>query len=299
MSAADVAVKAYPLLEYEDFKILLAIESGMSKYAFIPVEFIEKTSNLPPKRVAYRLSKLHSLGLIRRWSGSYTGYTLKTAGLDCLAIDALVKANLLEAFGKSLGVGKEADVYDALTPEGKRVAVKFHRLGRSFKQSKKLRSYASEYTTSWFQQSIKAAKREYKALKLVYPVGVAVPEPLGRNRHVIVMGMIEGEELYKFTWLPNPKKTLKEILDNIRISYLKAGVIHGDLSEFNVIVKPNWKILIIDWPQYVDSFHPNAKFLLERDIKNILKFFERKFKLTLELNEVLSYVVGETEYIKL
>jgi hypothetical protein len=40
------------------------------------------------------------------------------------------EANILEAFGKSLGIGKEADVYDALTPRNERVAVKFHRLGR-------------------------------------------------------------------------------------------------------------------------------------------------------------------------
>ena len=53
------------------------------------------------------------------------------------------------AFGKSLGVGKESDVYDALAPSEKRVALKFHRLGRtSFKKTKIKRNYTSEYNYS-------------------------------------------------------------------------------------------------------------------------------------------------------
>jgi len=75
---------------------------------------------------------------------------------------------VLEAFGKPLGVGKEADVYDALTPTGQRVAVKFHRLGRtSFKQTKRKRGYViNAYSPDYHHRSQIAAKKEYEALKI-------------------------------------------------------------------------------------------------------------------------------------
>ncbi|MCK4313158.1 hypothetical protein KAW04_00165, partial [Candidatus Bathyarchaeota archaeon] len=79
---------------------------------------------------------------------------------------------------------------------------------------------------------------------------------------------------------------------SVRKAYLNAGVIHADLSEYNVILKPNMHILIIDWPQYVTKKHPNAQQLLTRDVKNILRFFKRKHMLQVKLNEALAYVAG-------
>ena len=61
------------------------------------------------------------------------------------------------------------------------------------------------------------------------------------------MGMIEGGELGKYKDVGDPKKVLKEILRNVRKTYLKAHIIHGDLSEYNIILKPDGHILIIDW----------------------------------------------------
>jgi RIO kinase 2 len=77
---------------------------------------------------------------------------------------------------------------------------------------------------------------------------------------------------------------------NIRRTYKNAGVIHADLSEFNIIMQPDWHILIIDWPQFVRKDHPNAEDLLERDIVNVVTFFRRKFKTRLNSNEALDYV---------
>ena len=213
-------------------------------------------------------------------------------GYDCLAINALVKSGVLEAFGKPLGVGKEADVYDALNPKGERIAVKFHRLGRiSFRQTMRKRGYTTEHA-SWLFQSRLAAEKEFQALKLVFPHGVAVPEPISQNRHVVAMGMIEGAELAEWKEISKPEKVLKEILRNVRKAYLKVGVIHADLSEYNVILKPDMHILIIDWPQYVTMTHPNAKQFLTRDIKNILQYFKRKYMLKVKLKEALAYVTG-------
>lgn len=271
--------------------MLQVIEAAMATREFVPREQVAKYSKLDLKRdTDYRLRRLDKLGLIY---STQAGYTINYAGYDCLAINALMKAGIIEAFGKPLGVGKEADVYDALNPRGDRVAVKFHRLGRiSFRQTMRKRGYAKQHT-SWLFQSRLAAEKEYKALKLVFPHGVAVPEPICQNRHVVVMGMIDGVELAKCRQLDEPEKMLAEILDNLRKTYLAAGIVHGDLSEYNIIAKPDNHILIIDWPQYVPKTHPNATQLLTRDVQNVLRYFQRKHKLSWKLEESLEYVTGQ------
>jgi len=294
MSSAEVAVQVFRKLENEDLRVLQVIESAMSRHKFAPKEIIAKFTKFSLEETNFRLNRLNKLRLIRQTRGPYVGYTLNYAGYDCLAINALVKANVLEAFGKPLGVGKEADVYDALNPKGERIAVKFHRLGRiSFRQTIRKRGYTTE-RSGWLFQSRLAAEKELQALKLVFPKGIAVPEPISQNRHVVVMGMLEGAELAEWKEIPNPERVLKEILRNVRKAYIKAGVIHADLSEYNVILKPNMHILIIDWPQYVKRDHPNAQQLLTRDVKNILRYFERKYMLKVKLKEAVAYVTGKS-----
>ena len=293
MSSAEVAVEVFRKLESEDFRILNIIESAMSKREFVPTEQIQKYAKLPMDRIQFTLGKLNKLGLTYRSKGAYEGHKLNYAGYDSLAINALVKAGIIDSFGKSLGVGKEADVFDALNSKGNRIAVKFHRLGRtSFRQTRRKRGYIREHST-WLFQSHLAAEKEFQAMQLVYKNGVSVPEPISQNRHVIAMGMIEGGELSKYKDVGDPKKVLKEILRNIKKTYLKAHIIHGDLSEYNIILKPDGHILIIDWPQAVNSDHANAKDLLERDLKNVLTSFERKFKLALPMQDVYDYVTGK------
>jgi RIO kinase 2 len=294
VSSAEVAVKVFRQLESEDFRILNIIESAMSKREFVPIEQIQKYAKLPMDRIDFTLGNLNKLGLIYRTKGAYVGYTLNYAGYDCLAINTLVKAGVIDSFGQTLGVGKEADVYDALSPDGKRVAVKFHRLGRiSFRQTRRKRGYIREHS-SWLFQSHVSAEKEFQAMQLVYKNSVSVPEPISQNRHVIAMGMIEGAELSKYKEIAKPEKILKEILRNVRKAYLKAHIIHADLSEYNIILKPDGHILIIDWPQYVTADHANAGELLERDLKNVLTFFNRKFNVKVAVEEACDYVTGKT-----
>ena len=299
VSSAEVAVKVFRQLESEDFRILNIIESAMSKREFVPIEQIQKYAKLPMDRIEFTLGKLSKLGLIFRTKGAYVGYTLNYAGYDCLAINTLVKAGIIDSFGKTLGVGKEADVYDALSRDGKRIAVKFHRLGRiSFRQTRRKRGYIREHST-WLFQSHVSAEKEFQAMQLVYKNGVSVPEPISQNRHVIAMGMIEGAELSKYKEVQKPEKILKEILRNVRKTYLKAHIIHADLSDYNIILKPDGHVLIIDWPQYVMNDHANAEELLERDLKNVLTFFNRKFNVKVAIEEACDYVTGKTRSLSI
>jgi RIO kinase 2 len=298
MSSAEIAVQMFRKLDSEDQKILRIIETGMNKHEFVPKEQIAKYAKLPMEKIDYILNKINKLGVIQRTQTSYVGYTLNYAGYDCLAINAFVKAGVLGAFGKPLGVGKEADVFDALDPKDVRVAVKFHRLGRvSFRQTRRKRGYMQD-NAGWLFQSRQAAETEYQGLKIAYEQGVSVPEPIFQNRHAIVMGVIEGAELSKWKEIDTPTSILTEILENVRKAYIEAGIVHADLSEYNIILKPDMHMLIIDWPQFVTKDHPNAQELLERDVKNVLDFFARKYRLKVELEGAYKFVSGKTKTLR-
>ena len=298
MSSADLAVRVFRQLASEDFRVLSIVEAAMSKREFVPREQIQKYAKVPMDRVDFILNKLSKLGLVYRAKGAYVGYTLNYVGYDCLAINAFVKASVISSFGQTIGVGKEADVYTALTSEGEAVAVKFHRLGRiSFRQTRRKRGYLKEHS-AWLFQSHLAAEKEFQALQLAYKYGISVPKPLSNNRHVIVMGILEGGELSKWRKITRPERVLKEVLRNVRKAYLKAHVIHGDLSEYNIILKSDMHVLIIDWPQYVLSDHPNGDELLKRDVQNVLTFFNRRFNVETDFQLACDYVVGKIRNVK-
>jgi RIO kinase 2 len=285
MSAADIAAKILLKLEPEDFQVLEAIEKQTKNYEYLPIDIISNLADIHIETAKHHLKGLQKQKLLFYQSQPYQGYKLTTAALDTLALKALVDENIIERFGNPLGVGKESDVYDALTPEGTQVAMKIHRLGRtSFRDVKRKRDYTSEYlyTPDWHRRSSLAAKREHIALRLLEPYNIAAPKPLARNRHILVMSMIEGSELYRHPTIGNSKAVLEEILENVFLTYQRAQIIHADLSPFNIILQSNQHILIIDWPQSVRTDHPNAEDLLRRDVRNVLKFFKHPQKPTLE-----------------
>ena len=291
MSSAERAARILPELEPKDLRVLQAMELGMMSSEYVPIDQIVKYANLNPREVEFRISALNRRELLYGQPGPYAGYILNYAGYDCLALNALVKADVLEALGRSLGVGKESDVYEALTPGGKRVAVKFHRLGRtSFRETRRKRGYVSgKGRVSWIYQSRLAAEREFEALRLVHQAGVSSPEPLHRNRHVLVMSYIDGYNLVDVDDLDDPEGFLDDILQNVRRA-LSAGVIHTDLSEYNIVVQADGEVLLIDWPQFVHRDHPNAEMLLRRDVGNVLRYFRRKFGVERSLEEALDFV---------
>lgn len=277
------AIKIFKKLEEGDIQLLLELEGASERYEWIPSDRLSIISKMPSQDIEYRLSRLNKFELVKRGVHKYSGYKITPSGYDVLALWDLVEGDVIEAFGKTLGVGKEADIYDALTPDGERMAVKFNRLGLTFDSVKEVRPYEPKH--GWIDASKSAAKREFHALKKLYKA-VEVPKPISYNRHVLVMSLIEGKELADVADIDLPKLVLDEILRNVKEAYRK-GIIHADLSEYNVIIKSNGEILIIDWPQWVPKTHPEADRLLKRDVDNVLKFFRRKFGIERDLKETL------------
>ncbi len=278
----------YRSLLPEEKKILRGVEEGMKTHQWVPVEEIEAFTRLGRKTVEYRLNELVERELIERYIQSYTGYRLKFDGYDILAIDAFVRQDTIEALGEVIGVGKESVVLAAM---GLRpVAIKFHREGRtSFKQVKRSRQHLVDIEIenfSWLYAAKLAAKREYDALELLYPK-VSVPEPIGYNRHAIVMSVVSGVEMAKAN-LVEPEWYLDRTLEEIAKAY-QIGLIHSDLSEFNVMVRDDG-ITIIDWPQYVKAGAKTADEMLARDVGNILTYFERKYRIKRDLQATLEVI---------
>ena len=73
MSTADLAVRVYPELENEDFRVLSMIEAGMAQHEFVPTEQIHKFSKVPMDRIVFTLGKLNKLNLTYRSKTSYDG----------------------------------------------------------------------------------------------------------------------------------------------------------------------------------------------------------------------------------
>lgn len=289
----------YKSLTDEDFKVLYALEKYIDNREYVPLQLLEKYSGLYEEKLQLILIKLHDLNIVKRETVSGNKmYRLTMLGYDMLAIRALARANIIEAIGDKIGVGKESEIYLGLAPGNIQVAVKLLRIGRiSFRQTKRVRIWTREKELSWYKQSKFAAEREFKALKELVNHSSNVPLPLGYNRHAVVIEFIDGVELYKRPLLREPNSVLRQLLDTIAISYHKAQIVHGDLSEYNVLVRRiDEKPFIIDWPQYVYREDPTANELIRRDVYYIVRFFNKVYGTNLDpeiaLSEVLSWKNG-------
>ncbi len=293
----DEALRVFNELDSRDFRILTGIETGMKYFEWVPIEEINKYTRIPFEKLEYKLKKLVRNKLVVRTTQPYEGFQIYFEAYDALALNAFVKRKSISAIGDEIGVGKESVIYEAILPpelaigEPVPVVIKFHREGRtSFKQIKRVRDHLGDREHfSWIYAARLAAQREYGIMTTLYPE-VSMPKPFDHNRHAIVMELAKGSLLSK-TRLLDPQWYLDEILKQIKITY-SLGVIHADLSEYNVFVSEEG-VQLIDWPQYITPEHPHADEILERDVSNILTHFFRKYGIKRELDETIREIKSQ------
>jgi RIO kinase 1 len=140
-------------------------------------------------------------------------------------------------------------------------------------------------------------KKEFRNLSLCKEAGVHVPEPYFFRNNLLAMEFIGDAEnpatpakLLKDVGPPDPKKNFRQIITDMKRMY-SAGLVHGDLSEFNILVHGN-RLVIIDIGQAVLLDHPMAEEFLRRDVGNVVRFF-KKFGIKTEVEEVLQKVKGQ------
>jgi RIO kinase 2 len=277
-------------LKPEELNILRAIENGMKTHEYVAAEDIAAYTGYSEKEVEYRLSNILRLDLIERFAGHYVGYQLKYNGYDILAISSFVRKNTINSLGGIIGVGKESVIIAAIGESGFPLAIKFHREGRTaFKQVKRKREHLVDlHNVSWLYASALAARREFEVLGKLYPI-VSVPRPVDHNRHSIAMSVVDGHELSRAK-IEEPEWYLEEIIKQLELAY-HTGYVHGDFSEYNVMVSENG-VVVIDWPQAVATGSRIAEELLRRDVENILTYFSRKYRIKKDPQEVISKIKG-------
>ncbi|GAB6944964.1 serine/threonine-protein kinase RIO2 [Vulcanisaeta sp. JCM 14467] len=292
-------VDAYDQLDPFDLRVLRVIEIGHRKFEYVPLEIIADWGKKPEELIEKSLKKLNALGMVIRYRGNYTGYRLTFMGYDALALHTLAKRGIIEKVSPTpIGVGKESDVYagDALG-DGK-VVLKFHRLGRtSFRQIRRFRAWIGDRRhITWLYESRLSAHAEYKALVLAYNAGINVPRPITVNRHTVVMAYINGAQLSEVGDVDDPEELFWDIIEGVKKLFTDVGIVHGDLSEFNIMIDlESGEPYIIDWPQWVPRNAPGALDILRRDVTNVVRYFMKRFGLDFDANEVYNYVVGNVE----
>jgi len=172
--------------------------------------------------------------------------------------------------------GKEAAVLEA-EKDGKKVALKVYLRHTGREEARREIVYRLEDAEVRRVERGDAALREFGLLKRAHEAGVRVPEPLDARPGVIVMEYIPGEPLFRAPELPDPRETLSDLLDQVERLAVDAGLVHGDLSAFNVLVTGDGTPYIVDLSEAVKVKEPGAFEALRRDVENLVSFFERKY----------------------
>ena len=207
-------------------------------------------------------------------------------------IEPLVEDGLVDEVLRPLMSGKEAAVYvvrcgDELrcakvykeaNKRGFRQAAEYQE-GRKVRNSRDARAMAkgSKYGRKGQEDAWQNA--EVAALFRLANAGVRVPKPYDFLEGVLLMELVtDGEggvapRLNDVDLLPEDAREFHGFMIQEIVKMLCAGLVHGDLSEFNVLLGPDGPV-IIDLPQAVDAAGNNHAFkMLERDVGNMAAYF--------------------------
>jgi RIO kinase 1 len=210
------------------------------------------------------------------------------------SIEPLVRDGLVDEVIRPLKSGKEAAVYVVLS-EGEVRCAKvykdvnkrgFHKQaqyqeGRKVRNSRQARAMEKNSRFGRQQQEEVWQNAEVDALYRLAAAGVRVPQPYNFVEGVLLMELVTDEhgsaaprlndlELSREQALEYHGLLIKEV-----VRMLCAGIVHGDLSEYNILIDANGPV-IIDLPQAVDAAaNNNAARMLERDVDNLADYFGR------------------------
>jgi len=206
----------------------------------------------------------------------------------------LLDEGLIDSVQRQLMSGKEAMVF-VVTSGGETVCAKVYKEAthRSFRQavdytenrktknSRQARAMAKG--TKFGRQAMEAAwqSAEVDALYRLAAAGVRVPKPINFHEGVLLMELVcdangdAAPRLNDLSFSADEARAHHATLIREVVRMLAAGVVHGDLSEFNILVGADGPV-IIDLPQAVDAAGNNhAAAMLERDVANLRHFFGR------------------------
>lgn len=198
-----------------------------------------------------------------------------------LLIYDMMKDGYFDTLDHPISTGKEAKVFQGYQKDGTPVAVKIMRINTSV--FKKYRKYIEgDYRFKDIPKGRKLiftwAKKEHANLRKMYEAGIRVPKPYGVSNNILVMEYLEHMG-HPAPMLKDVKMTdedvewiYEEVIGYLKKLYNELEFVHGDLSEFNILIS-NSEPYLIDVSQSVPLSHPHAVELFRRDIENIARYF--------------------------
>ncbi|MDN2658256.1 MULTISPECIES: PA4780 family RIO1-like protein kinase [Neptunomonas] len=207
-------------------------------------------------------------------------------------IQPLVDDGIVDEVLHAVLSGKEASVYAVRCGDEVRCAKVYkeaykrsfkkaaqYQEGRKVRNSRRARAMEKHSKFGRDQQEEAWQNAEVNALYALDRAGVRVPKPFGCFNGVLLMEMVTDEDGDVAPRLNDVSMSAEQAIEDhaVMMHYVKlmlcAGLVHGDLSEFNVLVNEGGPV-IIDLPQAVDAAaNNNAEAMLTRDIENITNYY--------------------------
>ncbi len=250
----------------------------------------------------------------RRKMPDRSDYMLKEQKKVEATLDPTTMKHLSKFFNKGIidklehviAVGKESDVYMASSGtseiiKGDYVIVKFFRIETSTFFNMADYIIGDPRFTKMEGRSKSAiidiwCRKEFGNLEIAERAGVKVPKPYMFNRSILAMEFI-GDEGEPAPQLRNYRMDIDEaermrstVMDYVKKMYL-SGLVHGDLSEYNILVKDSVPYLI-DFGQGVVTRHPHAPAFLRRDINNVAAYFKHAYGIDTDVLGEYDSIVG-------
>jgi RIO kinase 1 len=217
-----------------------------------------------------------------------------------MVIYQLLNSGILYEVHGVVNAGKEARVYWGKNKEGKDLAVKIYLTGSAEFKKGMLKYIEGDYRFKGVKHDTRSliftwAQKEFRNLEQASRAKVRVPNPIAVKNNVLVMEFIGKNGVnapsLKEQAPSDPEAVYEVLLTYVERLYRKAELVHGDLSEYNIMM---WKgkPVIFDVAQAVPTSHPMAEFFLRRDLTNLNRFFSRLDVKVLSVDETYKKVVG-------
>jgi RIO kinase 1 len=208
-----------------------------------------------------------------------------------------------------LSTGKEANVYYARGSEGREYAIKIFKTSiLVFKDRDKYVSgefrFRNGYCKSNPRKMVKTwAEKEMRNLRRLNAAGISAPVPHLLKSHVLIMDFLGNEgwcaPRIRDANLTNTELVAcyKSIAIDMRRLFADCNLVHGDLSEYNLLWH-NGRCVVIDVSQSVEQSHPFASDFLRKDVSNVTEFFAKRSVHVLSKMQLFHFITDKKDGIE-
>ncbi len=212
-------------------------------------------------------------------------------------LHGMIRAGIISHVNGAVSAGKESVLFWAGGPGGSSIALKIYLVTTSnFKRRSayilgdprfaRVRRGTRNVVNLW-------ARKEFANLGRCLKAGIPVPRPIHVSRNVLAMEFV-GEGGAPAATLSASEADIKDYEEAIRIiiqMYKNAGLVHCDLSPYNIFKTPGG-LIVFDLGSAVDTRHPHSAEFLKRDIHNITNFFVQRGLVVENPLDILGKVAG-------